>query len=88
MTAAMTLTEAAAVLSPPIPRRELARRMEGVAPTGTRYGHGPGRRPATFPVAEILRVHAAWVRENAGRLRDVDGACQNSARQTYVSGRP
>lgn len=58
----MTLADAAVAMRPPIPRRELARRLKDVAPVGTRYG-GRGRRAKLYPVAEIMRAHAAWVRE-------------------------
>ena len=49
-------------MDPPMPRRELARRLAKVAPTGTAYGRR-GRRAKTYPVAAILRAHADWVRE-------------------------
>jgi hypothetical protein len=58
----LTLAEAAAAMSPPIPRRELARRLKGVAPIGSTYGRR-GRRAATYPVDEIMKAHAGWVRE-------------------------
>lgn len=58
----MTLTEAARVMDPPIPRRELQRRLKHVEPLGKRWGY-PGRRPALYPVAAILLAHADWVRE-------------------------
>lgn len=60
--AGMTVTEAAAAMSPPIPRRELARRLRGVAPNGATYGR-KGRRAATYPVDAILEAHARWMRE-------------------------
>lgn len=56
----MTLTEAAAALDPPIPRRELARRLRGVATVGSLYGRR-GRRAALYPVDAIMRAHAEWV---------------------------
>lgn len=59
----MTLADAAAAMSPPIPRRELARRLEGVATVGTQYGRRRGRRPKLYPIEAIMRAHAAWVRE-------------------------
>jgi hypothetical protein len=77
MSSALTISEAAAVLAPRIPRRELARRMQGVPPVGARYG-GPGRRASTYPLTTMMQVHAAWVREKLGHLPDVDLACQNS----------
>lgn len=60
----MTVTEAAAAMSPPIPRRELARRLRDVAPVGTQYGRR-GRRAATYSVDEILQAHARWMRERS-----------------------
>jgi hypothetical protein len=82
----MTITDAAAVMSPPIPRRELARRLRDVQPVGTQWG-GQGRRPRTYPVAAILEAHAAWCRENVRHLQDLERACQNPDGQTYVRGR-
>jgi hypothetical protein len=58
----MTISEAAQAMTPPMPRRELARRLRHVKPTGTAYGRA-GRRPAEYPIDAILRAHAAWVRE-------------------------
>lgn len=58
----MTITDAAEVMYPPIPRRELARRLRDVATIGTEYGRR-GRRAALYPVDAIMRAHAAWVRE-------------------------
>jgi hypothetical protein len=60
--AGMTLSDAARVMDPPIPRRELARRLKDVASVGTEYGRR-GRRAALFPVDAIMRAHAQWVRE-------------------------
>jgi hypothetical protein len=59
---AMTIDDAAQAMTPPMPRRELARRLKHVAPVGTVYGRR-GRRPKAYPVAEILRAHADWLRE-------------------------
>jgi hypothetical protein len=60
----MTVREAAAAMSPPIPRRELARRLRQVAPIGTQ--HGPRGRPASlYPVDEIFRAHAEWMRDQS-----------------------
>jgi hypothetical protein len=59
---AITLSDAAQALDPPMPRRELARRMKGVPPVGARYGPR-GRRAALYPIAEVMRAHAGWVRE-------------------------
>ena len=56
-----TISEAAGCLDPPIPRRELARRLSVVHPVGTLYGRR-GRRAKVYPIREILRVHAGWVR--------------------------
>jgi hypothetical protein len=61
----MTLTEAARVMDPPIPRRELQRRLAGVQPVGKRYGYR-GRTPALYPIAAIFKAHADWVRERHG----------------------
>lgn len=60
----MTLKDAAAAMSPPIPRRELARRLKGVAAVGTQYGNR-GRRAALYPVDAIMRAHAEWVRSRS-----------------------
>lgn len=61
----MTINDAARSLHPPIPRRELARRLKNTAPTGSVYGRR-GRRAQTFPVDAILRAHAEWVRSRPG----------------------
>lgn len=61
----LTLTEAASVLDPPMPRRELARRLKSISSCGAVYGRR-GRRARTYPVAEIMRAHAAWVRSRSG----------------------
>jgi hypothetical protein len=61
---AMTLSDAAQVMDPPIPRRELARRLKDVATVGTQYG-GRGRRGRLYPIDAIMRAHAAWVRERS-----------------------
>ena len=61
MAAGMTLSDAAAAMNPPIPRRELARRLKNVATVGTEYGRR-GRRAALYPVDAIMRAHADWVR--------------------------
>jgi hypothetical protein len=60
----MTLQDAAAAMDPPIPRRELARRLKHVAAVGAQYGRR-GRRAALYPVTEIMRAHAEWVRERS-----------------------
>jgi hypothetical protein len=62
MPGALTISDGAKAMRPPMPRRELARRLKHVAPVGTQYGRA-GRRAATYPVAEILKAHAAWVRD-------------------------
>jgi hypothetical protein len=56
-----TISEAVGQLHPPIERRELARRLAwaGVVPCGTKHGR-MGRRPKSYPISEIMRVHAAW----------------------------
>lgn len=56
----MTISDAAQVMTPPIPRRELARRLRDVATVGTVYGRR-GRRAALYPVDAIMRAHAEWV---------------------------
>lgn len=63
-----TITEAVGQLDPPIPRRELARRLKDVQPTGRVYGR-KGRRAAAYPIAAVFLAHAEWVRE---RARTVD----------------
>lgn len=60
----MTLADAAQALHPPIPRRELARRLKDVATVGTQYGRR-GRRAALYPIDAIMHAHAAWVRERS-----------------------
>lgn len=65
----MPLREAAEAMSPPIPRRELARRLRNVAPVASVYGRR-GRRAAEYPVGEILRAHAEWLRERGDRGDD------------------
>ena len=57
-----TITEAAGQLHPPIPRRELARRLSAVHPVGALYGRR-GRRPKVYPLRAIMEIHARWVRE-------------------------
>ena len=64
----MTITDGAAAMVPPMPRRELARRLRGVAAIGQTYG-AKGRRAAAYPVGEILKAHAAWLREKAPSSR-------------------
>lgn len=59
---ALTLAEAVQALHPPMPRRELARRLKEVSPCGSVYGRR-GRRARTYPATEIMRAHAQWVRE-------------------------
>lgn len=56
----LTLAEAASVLDPPMPRRELARALREVSPCGAVYGKR-GRRARTYRLADIFRAHAAWV---------------------------
>lgn len=58
----MTVSDAAAAMRPPIPRRELARRLKSVSAVGALYGRR-GRRAATYPIEAIMRAHAEWVRE-------------------------
>jgi hypothetical protein len=62
----LTISEGAAVMTPPMPRRELARRLKGVEPLGSTWGR-KGRRAAVFPVDAILRAHAEWVGECRGQ---------------------
>lgn len=59
---ALTLTEAAGALDPPMPRRELARRLADVAPLGSVYGRR-GRRARTYPAEAIMRAHADWMND-------------------------
>jgi hypothetical protein len=58
----MTVEEAAQAMVPPIPRRELARRLKDVPPIGAVWGR-KGRRPKTYPVDAIFKAHAAWVHD-------------------------
>jgi hypothetical protein len=58
----MTVDEGARAMTPPMPRRELARRLRDVPPVATVYGRR-GRRPKAYPVAAILQAHADWLRE-------------------------
>lgn len=60
----MTITDAAQAMDPPIPRRELARRLKGVTTVGTEYGRR-GRRAALYPIDAIMRAHAEWVRSRS-----------------------
>lgn len=58
----LTISEAAEAMRPPIPRRELARRLKNVAAVGAQYGRR-GRRAALYPIEAVMRAHAEWVRE-------------------------
>lgn len=60
----MTISDAAAAMRPPMPRRELARRLREVAPVGTQWGRR-GARAKLYPVTEIMRAHAEWVRSRS-----------------------
>lgn len=62
----MTISDAVEALDPPIPRRELARRLKGIAPVGTQHGRR-GRRAKLYPVAAIMVAHAEWVRSKDTR---------------------
>jgi hypothetical protein len=55
-----TIGEAVRHLDPPIPRRTLAALLADVPPSGRVYGRR-GRRPAVYPVAEIMDLHRDWV---------------------------
>ncbi len=71
----MTLGDAAVAMRPPIPRRELARRMKDVPPSGAQYGRR-GRRAALYPIDAIMEAHASWVREREEtRHAPPDPAC-------------
>jgi hypothetical protein len=59
-----TITEAVGQLHPPIRRWDLARALRHVEPVGVRHGR-LGRKAAVYPIAEIMRVHAEWVRDRA-----------------------
>lgn len=63
-----TITEAVDHLHPPIERHELARRLKAacVQSCGTKHGR-LGRRPKSYPIGEIMRVHAEWQRERQAR---------------------
>jgi hypothetical protein len=67
-------------MSPPIPRRELARRLAAVPSVGTRWGLR-GRRARTYPLTAIMTAHAEWVRSNVGHLPTADPSCQNAVGQ-------
>jgi hypothetical protein len=62
----MTLADAAEAMRPPIPRRELARRLKSVAAVGTQYARR-GRPAALYPIAAIMRAHADWMRDVGAR---------------------
>lgn len=68
MAGGLTITEGAAAMTPPMPRRELARRLKGVTPLGETWGR-KGRRSAIYPVGAILQAHAAWLRERTAVKR-------------------
>lgn len=72
MPAGMTLHEAALAMTPPIPRRELARRLKGVKPVGEVWGR-TGRRPRLYPVGAIFQAHAAWMAERTASATVVGG---------------
>ena len=58
-----TLREAAEVLDPPIEVWQLEHLVAAarLAPRGTRYQPRGGRPPRTYPIAEIQRLHTAFV---------------------------
>lgn len=60
----MTISDAAGAMDPPMPRRELARRLKDVAPVGTQHGRR-GARARLYPITEIMLAHAAWVRDRS-----------------------
>lgn len=64
----LTITDAADAMTPPMPRRELARRLRDVKPIGRAWGR-KGRRAATYDPADILRAHAAWVKESRTMIK-------------------
>jgi hypothetical protein len=80
----MSISAAAGALDPPMPRRELARRLRDVASCGTQYGPR-GRRAALYPVDTIMRAHAAWVRDGGGRSQRVPQFGHLHPAQTTVS---
>jgi hydroxymethylpyrimidine/phosphomethylpyrimidine kinase len=57
-----TIAEAVHHLHPAISRRDLARVLADVEPSGFRHGM-LGRRAKLYPIDEILRRHADWARE-------------------------
>lgn len=88
----MTVTDAAAAMSPPIPRRELARRLKDVATVGSQYGRR-GRRAALYPIDAIMKAHAAWVRDVGGRSSRVpefrpEGVCPDGQTDSLQQDRP
>ena len=64
-----TISEAVHQLEPRMPRRELARRLKDVPPSGVMHGR-LGRKPKTYPIDAIMRAHAAWVREREDGTAD------------------
>lgn len=77
----MTISDAVEALDPPIPRRELVRRLKAVAPVGTQWGRR-GRRASLYPVDALMVAHAAWVRDAGEGSRRVpqfraEGVCPN-----------
>ena len=58
-----TLAEAAEVLDPPISVSQLEHLVAAAClpPRGTRHQPRGGRPPRTFPIAEIQRLHTAFV---------------------------
>lgn len=57
----LTITDGAKAMTPPMPRRELARRLKDAAPVGTQYGRR-GARARLYAVADIMKAHAEWMR--------------------------
>lgn len=61
--ALLTLEEAAQVLHPPVDKAQLKALVEvaGLQPAGVRRRLGPGRPAHTYPMRELMRIHAAVV---------------------------
>jgi len=61
--ALLTLEEAAELLDPPVDKAQLKALVEvaGLRPAGVRRRLGPGRPAHTYPMRELMRIHAAVI---------------------------
>jgi hypothetical protein len=66
----LTISEALAWLSPPIPRRTLQRRLAGSVVLGYRTTAEGGRPAPVYPADAVMRAHAEWVRSVAHGCRN------------------